>query len=62
MKKKLEIAELRVTSFVTKNQDKVTGGESFPGCTGQATCALYCSWTNGVVVCKDTDNYTAVFC
>ena len=62
MKKKLNISELKVTSFITKNQIKAIGGESFPRCSGQATCALYCSDTNGVHFCKDTTNYTAYFC
>jgi len=62
MKKKLLISDLKVSSFVTRDQTKVVGGESFPLCSGQGTCALYCSDTNGIHICKDTDNYTAYFC
>ncbi len=62
MKKKLAISELKVSSFVTRDHVKAIGGESFPGCSGQVTCALFCSDTNGVVACKDTTNYTAYFC
>lgn len=62
--KKLKISDLKVASFVTKEQIKATGGDSiFPQCSGgQYTCAFYCSDTNGNGACKDTDNYTAYFC
>lgn len=59
---KLKIADLEVTSFITGDQKKVSGGVSNISCNGQVTCALACSDTNGRVVCKDPTNITAYFC
>ncbi len=61
--KKLKIEKLKVTSFITEDQGKAFGGNSFPGCSGgQYTCALFCSDTNGVHGCKHPTNYTLYFC
>ncbi len=61
--KKLNLEMLKVQSFVTKEVEKITGGDSFPACSnGQVTCALNCSDTDGRRACKDPANYTAYFC
>jgi len=61
--KKLKISELKVTSFVTGTEKKVTGGVTPASFTCVPyTCAAYCSDTDGVHACKDTDNLTAYNC
>ncbi len=61
--KKLQIEELKITSFVTGEKKKVTGGVvTGMTCGHLYTCALYCSDTRGDVPCKDTPNYTAYHC
>ena len=61
--KKVRLDAIKVVSFVTKDLAELTGGESFPACSGgNYTCALFCSDTNGHSACKDPDNYTAYYC
>ena len=43
MEKKLNIAELKASSFMTHDKIKELGGETAPfnGCSGQVTCTQY---------------------